>query len=337
MSKAKAQTDSFDDIELHAADVIQGNPEGEGFAAEAAPVPEPEEGAPATVATPTPAAAAPPAPTPELEPPVQWPQAAKDAWKALHGAPDARNHLQQVHGVLGQTQAYVTNIERQNAEYRRNFEPIAQVLAPAAQEWARQGMDVQTGVRQLMAWNDALTKDPQGALLQLAETLGVDLAQATSEQPYVDPMVAQVQQQLAQSRAEFQQFRLQAEQQQQQFQQQQLLSSVQAFEQETDAQGNPKHPHFREVFNDMLTLTTMGRASNPEEAYRMAVQLNPALQQQAAAAAAAAKVKEVQAANLQVTQTVAKSGKPHTRPDRGSSADSESLDSLIKGVIAESQ
>jgi hypothetical protein len=341
MSKAPtAQTDPFADVELHAADVITGTPEGEGFAAEVQKEGDPD--AAAAVATPTPAAGVPgapaaQAPAPEFEPPVQWPQAAKDAWKALHGAPDARNHLQQVHGVLGQTQAYVTNIERQNAEYRRNFEPIAQVLAPAAQEWARQGMDVQTGVRQLMAWNEALTKDPQGALLQLAETLGVDLAQVTSEQPYVDPMVAQVQQQLQQSRAEFQQFRLQAEQQQQQLQQQQLLSQVQAFQNEKDAQGNPKHPHFETVINDMLTLYTMGRASSPEDAYALAVQLNPALQAEAAKAAAAEVVKRTQASNAQVAQTVAKSGKPHTRPDRGSSGDSESLDSLIKGVIAESQ
>ena len=336
MSKAKVQTDPFADVELHAADVIQGNPEGEGFAAE---VPEEvEEDGTAAVATPTPAAVVPgapaaPAPAPELEPPVQWPQAAKDAWRALHGAPDARNHLQQVHGVLGQTQAYVTNIERQNAEYRRNFEPIAQVLAPAAQEWARQGMDVQTGVRQLMAWNDALTRDPQGALLQLAETLGVDLAQATSEQPYVDPMVAQLQQRIAQQDERWQQ----AERQQQQFQQQQLLSSVQAFQNEKDAQGNPKHPHFETVINDMLALYTMGRASSPEDAYALAVQLNPTLQAEAAKAAAAEVVKRTQASNAQVAQTVAKSGKPHTRPDRGTSGDGESLDSIINDELAKSK
>lgn len=333
------QADSYANLENHAADVIEGIDEQTRAQLDADAAGAAGDGTQQNQGAPDPAAAtAQQAQTlAELEAPVMWPQAAKDAWKALHGAPGARAHLEALHGVHGQTQRYVTQIEQQNAQYRRNLEPIGQMLAPYAQEWARQGMDVVSGVRQLMYWNDALSKDPQGAILQLAEQLGVDLAQATAEQPYVDPVVSQQMQQLQQRIAQQDERWRQAETQQQQQMQTQLLSSVQAFEHEKDAQGNPKHPHFKEVLNDMLALYQWGRASSPEDAYALAVQLNPTLQAQAAKAAAAEAVRKAQANNAQVAQTVAKSGLPRTRPDRGSSDGRKSIEDHARDVIAESQ
>ncbi len=328
------QADSFDRLEHMAADVIQGIPEGEGGEIE-------QEGAPAApvAATPLPGTPA-AAPTPqfrELEPPKIWPEPAKAAWKALHGNPEARAHLEQVHGVVDRTQSYVTQIEKQNALYRNNFEPLGQFLAPYAQQWAAEGMDVQQGLRQIMTFRDQLIQNPEATLLQLAQRFGVDLAKALDQTEYIDPVAAQMQQIKAENDQRWRQFELQQQQQYQQQTQQYVLSNVQAFEQEKDAQGNLKHPHFGTVLNHMQALVTMGHATDAESAYALAVQLNPTLQAQAAKDAAAEAVRKTQAANAQVTQTVARGGVPRTRPDRGSTNERPSMDDIIREEMAKSQ
>lgn len=64
-----------------------------------------------------------------------------------------------------------------------------------------------------MTYAEALAKDPAGMIPKLAEMYGVDLQSLVAEQPYVDPQVSALQQQLQQLQ--------QAQTQQQQFAQQQ--------------------------------------------------------------------------------------------------------------------
>ena len=49
-----------------------------------------------------------------------------------------------------------------------------------------------------MTYAEALAKDPAGMIPKLAEMYGVDLQSLVAEQPYVDPQVSALQQQLQQ-------------------------------------------------------------------------------------------------------------------------------------------
>lgn len=281
------------------------------------------------------AAPAPGAGEQPFEPPARWPQAAKDAWKALHGYPDSRPHMQQMHDTWQQTQAYLTQQEQQRSRLERTLQPFNDLIEPYAQQWAQQGIDPVSGLRQVMSYADALAKDPQGTLLQLAQEYGVDLRAAMDEQPWVDPVVSQLQQQVQQLTAHI----TNQGDQSRQSQQQALVREIQAFETEKDADGQLLRPYFGEVFQDMLTLAQLGHAKTPAQAYEMATRFNPAIaqriaadQQRAAEQAAIAKARQTTAAT---SKAVNASGitKGKGQPSRGT----ESLDDALNAVWAEAQ
>lgn len=275
----------------------------------------------------------------EYEAPVFWDAQTKDAWKALHGYTDGRAHLEALHKQWGKTQAYLTKKEQEASQYQRRlqteYEPLNQFLSPYVQQWARQGLDPIGGLRAVMSWRDALESDPQGTIVQLAQELGIDLAQATAETPWVDPHVQQLQSELQQLK--------QAEQQRQQYQmqsqQQFLMQQVEAFRQATDGNGNPMHPHFEAVFDDMLAIAAARPGITPDKAYATAVALNPELsaqaQQQAAAAAEAQARAAANAQKSQVAQTVAKSGVAKAAPARGSATASMSIDDAVAAAFTQ--
>jgi hypothetical protein len=272
---------------------------------------------------------------PEFEAPHHWGQEAKEAWKALHGYKEGRSHLERVHKQWGQTQGYLTKVEQERAQLRKQFEPLNEFLQPYSQQWAAQGMDTLGGLRQIMAFRDGLERDPQATMLQIAKMYGVDLGKMIEDQPYVPPEVQQLQQEFARVQEAQRQTQMQLQQSQQQQYQQYVLGQVQAFETEKDASGNLKHPHFAEVVNDMAALKAMGRASDNEELYRLAVQLNPKLNAEAVEAAKQAAIREAQAKNSSVAQTVAKNGVAKARPERGDNG-GLGLDEAIRDAMKES-
>lgn len=108
---------------------------------------------------------------------------------------------------------------------------------------------------------------------------GVDLQSLVEEQPYVDPQVSALQQQLQM----MQQAQHQQVQQVQQQQYHRLTEEIRAFETAADEQGNPKAPHFTRVWDSMLRLANGGLAKNIQEAYEKAVALDSELQAEIAA------------------------------------------------------
>lgn len=231
---------------------------------------------------------------PALEAPAMWKQAHRDIFGRFAGDPDRRELLAAWQEQWKETEGAWTRKNQEFAEFRRNAEPLLQTVAPFTQYWAQQGLSPAQGVTQLMSYAQALESDPRGTLQQLAQMYGVDLAEMVAEQPYVDPQVAALQQQIAQ----LQQANQSREQSALQAQQNRIAQEIQAFQSAVDETGSPKAPHFERVFDTMLTLAQLGKARDVQSAYDMAVRLDPALQaeitqqqaaQQAAAQAAAAK------------------------------------------------
>ena len=203
-----------------------------------------------------------------------WKQPYRDAFGKYAANPEYRELLAKWQDHWKENQGEFTRKSQEYAEYRKRLDPVYEVVKPYEQTWAMQGMSVDQGVRSVMAAYQQLNADPQGTLIRLAQHYGVDLQSAIAEQPYVDPMVSTLQQQLQQVQGQFQQ--LTQYQQQQQYAR--LNQEIQAFQTAVDEQGNPKAPHFERVYDSMVQLANAGLAKSIQDAYDKAVALNPEIQ-----------------------------------------------------------
>lgn len=220
---------------------------------------------------------------PPLEAPAMWSREDKEAFAKLTANPNLRPYAERWANQWREFQGYQTRKEQEAAAYKRQFEPIEDVLRPHIANWQRQGMGAQQAIGRLVYWDQQLAADPQAALIQLAQAYNVDLGQALQEQPYVAPEVQRVEQGLAQI-AQY----LQAQQQTQiQQQQHRLVEDIQAFADARDEAGNPKAPYFNELYDQMVQVVQAGMAKDLPGAYEKAVLLNPEVRQRVEAERAA--------------------------------------------------
>lgn len=208
---------------------------------------------------------------PAIDFPAAWKKDYSEHWGSL-----PRDVQQYIIEREKQAQQGINEKGQALSELERQFQPLQEVIQPYAQTFAMQGMTPVQGVQQLLAYQQALTENPQETLLQLAQAYGVDLQQAFESQPYVDPQVQTLQQELQQVRQQLDQ----TAQSNQQRQHEAIVEQIGQFASAVDESGNPKHPHFESVYEDIVTLMQMGRASSLEDAYAKAVQFNPDVQAQ---------------------------------------------------------
>jgi hypothetical protein len=199
------------------------------------------------------------------------------------------------------------------SQYRKRQEAFDEIMAPFKSQFERAGMDDVGAVRQLLAAHDYLRKDPANAINWLASQYGVDIGAIGNdpalEDEFADPQVKQLQQQVAQLTG----FIQNQQTQQQSYEQASTQSFIDQFAAETDASGNPAHPHFETVRSVMGSLISSGNATDLKSAYDMAVYANPELRQEelkrVAASQSQAKVK---------TEAVQKAKKAQRSKVRGS-------------------
>lgn len=161
--------------------------------------------------------------------------------------------------------------------YQRRAQAFDEALTPYRQQLAMRGVDEMTAIKQLFTTYDQLQRDPAGTIKWLAQSYGVDLSQAQEEQ--ADPQVKALMDHITELKQGFttMQGSLQQERQNQ------MLNVVNQFANETDAQGNPKRPHFEAVVDDMMKLIQAGivQPTDLETAYSRAVSFHPELTQKA--------------------------------------------------------
>jgi hypothetical protein len=199
------------------------------------------------------------------------------------------------------------------AKYKKRQDAFDEIMAPFKSQFERAGMDDVGAVRQLLAAHDYLRKDPQNAIAWLANQYGVDTSAIGNdpalEDEFADPQVKQLQQQVAQLTG----FIQNQQTQQQSYEQASTQSFIDQFAAETDASGNPAHPHFETVRSVMGSLISSGNATDLKSAYEAAVYANPELRQaeleRVAARQSQAKVK---------TEAVQKAKKAQRSKVRGS-------------------
>lgn len=210
--------------------------------------------------------------------------------------PDAKAFLARRESDL---QAHLTRGSQELAESKRRYAALDQVIEPRRQAWAMERMSPEMAVSQLLAISDKANADPAGFIQWFAGQRGIDLAQLTAaraEPEYVDPHLAELRKQVGSLTS-----RLSSEDQaRQNAALGQIQQTVQAFEQEKDAQGNLAHPHYAKLEAEIAHTIRALRQSEPglshrdalQKAYDRAVWANPetrALLQAAAETAAAEK------------------------------------------------
>ena len=247
----------------------------------------------------------------DLEPlpaPNHWPKDFAAKFEALD-APAQHLFMQRYKDLEGD----YTKKTQAVAQYRKRQEAFDEIMQPHKSDFERAGMDEVGAVRQLLAAHDYLRKDPQNAIAWLANQYGVDIGAIGNdpafEDEFADPQVKQLQQQVAQLTG----FIQNQQTQQQSHVQQSTQSLIDQFAAETDANGNPKHPHFERVRGVMGSLISSENAKDLNSAYEMAVYADPELRAEQVKLMAAA-----ESQNNVKTEAVAKAKKAARSKVRGS-------------------
>lgn len=238
----------------------------------------------------------------------KWTDEQKQLYGKLGSLPEGRTYQQFINDVYKSMQGDYTRKTQEVANFRREYDQFQQMLQPYLPQWQRAGVQPLQGMQQVLGWAQYVASNPKQGLLELAKTYGVDLSEAVQEQPYVDPAVQSLQQKLSQFEQNQHYQRVQAEQ----AQQAQILAEIQAFEEAQDESGNPAHPHFRDVYDDMIVLLQSGRFKDLQSAYDYATYGNrdvrTRLAEQAAKQDAAKRAAEAQKAVEASKSVSSKSG-----------------------------
>ena len=280
-----------------------------------------------------------PAETPKIEAPKHWAAKDKDVFK------QAPAEIQK--WLLDRSKA-------QDADYTKRVQGLQpyQEMAKVAQAW--NPYLTQRGLQPHIAFDALLqaewklrhgTASERKAHLQyLAKHYDIPLdEQAPAEQEYVDPTVKTVQDQLAALRAQVEQSNQSARQQMESWQRRQqenqyngIVSQIDSFASEADQAGQPAHPYFEEVADEMAALVqaerAAGRKPDLKALYEKAVWSNPdlrqrllALQQEEAVKRAKdqAKTREDEARKAAISITGAPNGASRQEPSSVGSADDD--------------
>lgn len=261
-------------------------------------------------------AAAPAVTEPALElPGGKWNDEQKQLFSQIGGVPEHGRKFQQLfNDVYKSMQGDYTRKTQELAGFRKEYDSWQQMLQPYLPQWQRAGVQPLQGMQQVLGWASYLASNPKPALLELAKTYGVDLSEVGQEQPYVDPSVRAVQQQMSQMQQHLHMQQVQA----QQAQQARILDEIRAFESSQDESGNPKYPYFHDVYSDMIALLQSGNFKDLESAYEYATYGNrdvrTRIAEQTAKAEAAKRAAEAQKAVDASRNVSAKAGGKSPNP-----------------------
>lgn len=221
------------------------------------------------------------------EAPAGWTTEAKAEWLKLTPA---------VQQAVIKRETEISEGGRRWSEEKRTYEETLAPLRTAAQKY---GLPEKEGLQRLLVANDFLERDPAAAIDWLAKSYGVQIQingvsqpqqPQAQQQPYVDPNLAVVTQELNTIKA--------------------TLAEREAaeIEQTINSFRNDQHPHFDKVRATMGQLITAGKAANMEEAYEQAIWLDPEIRAGLITAQSAKTAEEAKAKALEQVSKARKAG-----------------------------
>jgi hypothetical protein len=239
-----------------------------------------------------------------LEAPQHWSARDKERFKNM--TREAQDY------VLERDKSMTADYTRKTqevAQIRQAMEPLAQVLAPVRNVLRQSGISEAEYVARLMRADQMLQQNPHGAIQELARNAGIDLEalEQTAEQiPQADPRVNALQQQVQQLQGYLENNEERAAQERHAG----LHNQIEMFANETDKDGNLKHPHFGNLRKTMGNLIQAGVSVDLNDAYNKALRLDETMYQQSLEAE---RTKVKSAEDSRRKEAVAKAKKVPTR------------------------
>lgn len=194
--------------------------------------------------------------------PQSWKKDYQRHWATL--PPELKKYIREHEDQTRQTIIKQDEDRLTGKQYRELVTPYL----PAIQA---QGMNAMQALQGMLQQNYVLRHgtpaEKRELLLNAAKIYGIDISDPVETQPFVDPQVQALQQQLAQLQA-FQQQQVQAAQ----FQEKASIDSqIAAFA------SAPGHEHFQKVSTRMGALLASNQANDLEDAYQQAIWADPEL------------------------------------------------------------
>ena len=184
-----------------------------------------------------------------LEPPPKWDKRYKEAFQAWSAAPNGRDIQQTVIDLYNEQQGYATKVEQERADLRKRYEqyeqfvrPVSAALQPYQQLINELGATPDQMIRQGLGLMQALRNNPQETLQRLAREARVELGKP-EDQPWVDPQVAELRNELNRIQREQRQIQEMAIRNQRERVIQEVNAQLQAFVEAKDDSGEQLHPH----------------------------------------------------------------------------------------------
>jgi len=209
--------------------------------------------------------------TEEVEAPQHW--SAKDREEFSKIPSEGRELVLRRYKEM---EADYTRKTQRLAEESRSSRELEKVFEPYEQVLALNGVDKSALLKQYLAIDANMGKDPEGTLKWLAQQRGIDLnSLAGAEETYVEPEIAEIRKHYQEFRQEISNIRNDLNQ----VKTVPISQQVELFAGEKDASGNLKRPFFNEVRTQMGVFMQNGLANSLEDAYEQAVWANPATRQ----------------------------------------------------------
>lgn len=216
---------------------------------------------------------APPDGASELTIPDNFPADRRDALVKMPA--DAQK---QVLEIFDEIQAAGARSAQEQGEQVKLASEMGQVFEPWQGYLQQQGLSAPQATERLLGLYRHYLSDPKGYIQQVAKLAGIDLAalgepgESDDYEP-LDPRVVTLQQRLDKTEQALNQFQTGTQQREVA----QAQSVIQQFAEAKDAEGNPTHPHYEQVKARMAKLFGSGEADSLDQAYELAVRLDPTL------------------------------------------------------------
>lgn len=278
----------------------------------------------------------PPAEPEAMDPPADWKVDEQEMFRGLD--PKAQAF---VLGRYKDMQADYTKKTETVAQQQKRLDRLEQVLGPRRDEIARRGLDEATAVNQLFALAEWAEKNPADYMKWFAQATKVDLAQfgaaPTSDDDdddaYTDPTVAALKQQVSDLTRQIgeigggiQQSQAQRSEAEQAHRMAQATQQLEAFATAADEKGQPKHPYFDQVMQDMIGMVQVEKSRDPNAAidleamYRKAVWANDETRAKQLAAEKSASDREAERVRREKARAAQQAGSSVTGSPAGSTA-----------------
>ena len=211
-----------------------------------------------------------------VEAPIHWPAQDRERFAELaklQGAEWVQDWLLGRHNDL--EKAFYEKSQG-IADFKRTWDPVQEMFAP----YIAQGINPTQTVMQWANIANNLQQNPRETLSRLAQQYGVDFSQQEGEQQgFIDPNVQKLEQQIHQLTNYIQQQENNAVQ----TSQQQRLTEIQDFATQKTEAGEPAHPYFDEVIQEVTLLARAerqaGRQPNLKSLYEQAIWSNPTVRE----------------------------------------------------------